>query len=1224
MAGTAPDGPGPERGLTTKSLPRGWFDCGPVSAAKVQKRTRIREIFHEKFAALLLLINNFLNQMPPISATTKSRVFFRLMVVVFFLAAILTVRSMPPSGVDPGSASRLVAFVGKVEVTTADTNDWQDARINQILLPGDRLHTEADSRATLQLSDRSVIRIAANTILEIQPPRPPAQHRFNLKHGMLYFLDREKPADVEFETPLTTGAIRGTEFLLSVADADDTSRLTMFDGEVKLLNSHGEITLTNGQEIILSREQSPKIAAVPPSVNSIQWTFYYPAVINPEDISFSSPERSVLAKSLTAYLQGDLLQALASAPPETSISTDAGKIYLATLKLSVGEVAAAEKLIASVGEPATPIRELIATVRGQRVSPLGAPSNSSGWLARSYYLQSRSQLPGALKAAQRAANLSPDSGFAWERVAELEFDFQHLQAALEALGRAKKLAPRLASAMALEGYISLAANSPSQALRSFNQALTLDDSLPLAWLGRGLTEAALGNDQEARRNLQIAAVLEPTRGLFRSYLGKAWSQTGDDKLAERDFDLAKQLDPADPTAWLYSALHRFQTHQVNDAVRDLERSVELNDNRSVFRSQLLLDRDRATRSADLSSVYNAAGLDEVSRAAASRAVEESYSDFSGHLFLANSFAAQEDPEHYDLRFETVRESEQLVANLLAPPGGGNLSQLLPQQDHLENFAARPFGASTLSDYDSRGDWSESATAFGSIQNFSYALDTQYVAHNGQEANNDSKNFQFAFHMRQQVTAADSAYFSVDTFEGSSGDVAQHYDPAEAIIGLHANENQTPNLFAGWNHEWSPNSHTLFLFSRLTDHLSLTNPQPSVLFIQQNGSGIAGVTADPYFALNQQEDFTLYSAEAQQIWETEHQSVILGGRIQRGSVDSETSLTRLFGANTLQSVSPYLQRLDGYGYYELHPVDELWLTAGFSYDRLTYPLNVDLPPVGGDEAHRSLPGPKAGFTAEPWLGGWFHGGWTRSLGGLFFDNSIRLEPAEIDGSVSAFRNLIPDSVEGLVPGTRFDSWSIGYDQEFQSQTYFGAGAELLTSSGSRGVGAFSNSIPFINVPDSPTTTSQSLDYRERNASAYIAQLLGRDYSIGARYRISEARLETALGGLAGVPGVASLDQNQRAVLQHGQIFFIYNHPNGLFAEWSSDWYHQANHGDDSGLPGDDFWQQNVFAGYVFCHRRAELRLGLLNLTGQDYRLNPLNLQSELARGRTFTASFRFNY
>ena len=60
-----------------------------------------------------------------------------------------------------------------------------------------------------------------------------------------------------------------------------------------------------------------------------------------------------------------------------------------------------------------------------------------------------------------------------------------------------------------------------------------------------------------------------------------------------------------------------------------------------------------------------------------------------------------------------------------------------------------------------------------------------------------------------------------------------------------------------------------------------------------------------------------------------------------------------------------------------------------------------------------------------------------------------------------------------------------------------------------------------------------------------------------------------------------------------------------------------------MPGDDFWQQNVFAGYIFSHRRAELRLGILNLADQDYRLNPLNVQSDLARRRTFTALLRFN-
>jgi tetratricopeptide (TPR) repeat protein len=1162
--------------------------------------------------------------MPLVSAKSKNRSFARLLAVAFFWSGIALAQSAPPEYFGTNSVSRLVAFAGKVEVTVANTNDWRTACINQLLLPGDRLRTAADSRAILQLSDRSVIRVAPNTILEIQPPQPPAQHRFSLKRGMLYFFDREKPADIEFETPLTTGAIRGTEFLLAVAGTDGTSRLTMFDGEVNLINSAGEITLTNGQEITLVPAQPPKCSAVQLSVNRIQWSFYYPAVVNPADLSFSGPEKSALAKSITAYLQGDLLQALAVAPPEKSISSDAGKIYFATLKLAVGQVEAAEKLISTIGEPATPLRELIAAVKFQGIMPLAVPSNSSGWLARSYYLQSRSQLTGALQAARQAAKMAPDFGFAWARVAELEFDFQNLQAALEALGRAQKLSPRLPSAASLDGFISLAANHPHEALGYFDKALGLDDSFPMAWLGRALAEAALGDDHEARRNLQIAAVLEPQRGLFRSYLGKAWSQTGDDKLAERDFALAKQLDPADPTAWLYSALHRFQTHQVNGAVRDLERSVELNDNRSVFRSQLLLDRDRATRSADLASIYNAVGLDEVSRAAAGRAVDESYSDFSGHLFLANSLATQEDPQRYNLRLETARESEQLVANLLAPPGGGNLSQLLSQQDHLQYFDARPFGASVLGEYNSRVGWSESATAFGQLRNFSYAFDARDALLNGQQPNSDSKTYQFAFHARQQVTPADSAYFSVDTFDGNSGDVAQHYNPADAITGLQANENQIPNLFAGWNHEWSPGSHTLLLFSRLTDHLSLTNPQPSVLFIQHNGSGIVGVTADPYFTLNQQEDFTLYSAEVQQIWESAHQSFILGGRYQHGFVDSQTSLTRLLGANTSQSVSPDLERLNGYGYYQWHPVDPLWFTAGLSYDQLTYPGNVDLPPVVGNEDRRSLFGPKIGFTAEPWGGGWFHGAWTRSLGGLFFDNSIRLEPANVDGSVSAFRSLIPESVEGLVPGTRFDSWTIGLDQELRSQTYFGVAAELLTSDGSRDVGAFSNSIPFINVPDSPTVTGQSLDYRERNVSAYIAQLLGQECSIGARYRLSEAKLETSLEGFAGVSGVSSLDQNQRAVLQHGQLFFIYNQPSGFFAEWSSDWYHQANHGDDSGLPGDDFWQQNVFAGYVFSHRRAEFRIGLLNLTGQDYRLNPLNLQSELARGRAFTASLRLNY
>ena len=68
----------------------------------------------------------------------------------------------------------------------------------------------------------------------------------------------------------------------------------------------------------------------------------------------------------------------------------------------------------------------------------------------------------------------------------------------------------------------------------------------------------------------------------------------------------------------------------------------------------------------------------------------------------------------------------------------------------------------------------------------------------------------------------------------------------------------------------------------------------------------------------------------------------------------------------------------------------------------------------------------------------------------------------------FRSLIPESVAGIVPGTKFDSWSLGFDQKLPRETYFGVNAELLMSDGARDVGAFSNSIPFIPVPNSMTS------------------------------------------------------------------------------------------------------------------------------------------------------------
>ena len=247
-----------------------------------------------------------------------------------------------------------------------------------------------------------------------------------------------------------------------------------------------------------------------------------------------------------------------------------------------------------------------------------------------------------------------------------------------------------------------------------------------------------------------------------------------------------------------------------------------------------------------------------------------------------------------------------------------------------------------------------------------------------------------------------------------------------------------------------------------------------------------------------------------------------------------------------------------------------------------------------------------------------------MGGVYFDDSIRLEPSQVAGFISSFRSLIPESVAGLVSGTAFDTYSVGFDQKLPGGTYAGVAAELLQSDGTRTVGAFSNATIFP-VPDSATSTRQSLHFEERTLSVYLSQLIAQDWVAGARYRVSEAKLTGRFPDLApGTPGLQSLQQDERSVLHHAQLYLLYQNRCGFFAEWNSNWYAQSNRGYTPDRPGDTFWQHDVFVGYRFPRRHAEVRAGILNLTDTDYRLNPLNVLNELPRSRTFVTSLRINF
>jgi hypothetical protein len=234
----------------------------------------------------------------------------------------------------------------------------------------------------------------------------------------------------------------------------------------------------------------------------------------------------------------------------------------------------------------------------------------------------------------------------------------------------------------------------------------------------------------------------------------------------------------------------------------------------------------------------------------------------------------------------------------------------------------------------------------------------------------------------------------------------------------------------------------------------------------------------------------------------------------------------------------------------------------------------------------------------------------------------LEPTEVAGFNQAYRSIIPDTVVGDTSGSRLDTVDASLEQKFGTGTYLALWGEILYSRLTRDDGAyFRNANTPLKFPVS-RPLGQLLDYREPSLTFTADQLLGKQWSVGTRYKISEANLNSDYWEIPANLPPGSIDapfkahQNLESILDTLTFHANWNHPLGFFATAEANWYHQYNSGFSPAEPGDDFWQFNIAAGYRFWHRRAELSAGILNLTSQDYQLEPLNLYNEMARTRTY--------
>jgi len=316
----------------------------------------------------------------------------------------------------------------------------------------------------------------------------------------------------------------------------------------------------------------------------------------------------------------------------------------------------------------------------------------------------------------------------------------------------------------------------------------------------------------------------------------------------------------------------------------------------------------------------------------------------------------------------------------------------------------------------------------------------------------------------------------------------------------------------------------------------------------------------------------------------------------------------------------------YGYHYWQVLDPLQLVGGVAYDHITFPENFRVAPISDAEQTLDKVSPKAGFILTPFKGSTVRFAYTRSVGGASLDQSLQIEPSQVAGFIQTYRSIIPESVAGPNAGAEFETFGLSLEQSLPTGTYLGLVGQILNSDVHRTVGSFDYDL-LTGLPATPSGLKEKLDYEEHSIVATVNQLVGNGWSLGARYGLTEAELiddfPSARNPLINVNFFAP-HQKTRSWLHNTDLFVIYNHPSGFFAEFDALWYKQTNESNTTSLRGDDFWQFNSFLGYRTPGRKLSVTLGILNLTDQNYQLNPLTLYNDLPRGRTTAIRLLLNF
>ena len=1083
---------------------------------------------------------------------------------------------------DPAIA-RMTSVQGNVVVLRSGQTQPQPAKLNETYCPGDRIQVGDRSRADVQLANQPVLRLNQNTLITLAGLKDQRTSIIDMARGALHFFSRLS-RNLEINTAFVNAGVEGTEGLVQV-EADQTL-ITIFEGRVLAANPAGTLTLASGQSAFAARGQPPVLRVIVRPRDAVQWALYYPPVtyFRPEDFQGPEPWRAMVQKSLEAYDRGDYqaaFEAISTVPPD--IREPRFFIYRAQLLLGVGRVDEASKDIERAlslrpNDPdALALQSIIAVVQNEKERALEIAQkaaaadlkSATALIALSYAQQANFDLAGARNSLAQAVQAESNNALAWARLAEIHMSFARLDEALQAAQKAVSLNPNLSRTQMVLGFAHLTRVNTTEARRAFERAIELDQADSLSRLGLGLAKIRESNFEEGRKDIEVAASLDPNNSIVRSYLGKAYYEEKRSDLAEREYATAKELDPKDPTPYFYDAIQKQTTNRPVEALQDMERAIELNNNRAVYRSRLQLDSDLAARSASLGRIYTDLGFQQLALVEGWKSVNTDPSNFSGHRFLADSYAIL--PRH-----EIARVSELLQSQLLQPI---NTTPIQPRLAEANLFAISAGGPATLSFNEfnplfnrdgvyfqtsglagENGTYAGEGVFSGIYKKASFSFGGFHYRTDGFRTNSDQRdNIANAFG-QFELTPQTSIQAEYRYRNSEFGDLLLRFFP-ENIFRGQRNNIETNSIRVGARHAFSPDSILLASFIYQINETRQNDtrfPQPGVNLLdlkiphqRSAGGEVQHLFRSRYLNLTSGIGYFDVNGAL-------NQRITLGPPIIPGPPFTPPTID-VTGTENLIT-----HHVNAYSYSQIMLPKNVTFTLGVSFDAVT----GDFP---GDDKHQV--NPKVGLTWNPLPATTFRAAAFRTLKRTLIAQQT-LEPTQVAG----FNQFFDDP--NLTKTWRYGA---AVDQKF-TQNFFG-GVEFSIRD---------LSVPFLDLTSDPPPVRHA-DWRENLARTYLFWTPHPWVALRAEYQYERLKRDDDFP-----EGVRQANTHR---IPLGASFF---HPSGFSAGVTATYWNQAGRfggitaADSIRRGSDDFWTVNAGVSYRLPKRYGFVTVGATNLFDTKFK------------------------